>query len=405
MRFPRVYIVAAELMRFLVDHHCGQLQHIADNCVPRGQNLQLQATFLGVLFGLAPPFVVASESGKIDLAQYGAIGDGKTDDSDVQKALTHCSVAGVTCEVAAKKAFLITRPLFMWGNAKLEGEDGSGALVFYVDSAPYLLNVGISGKRKLEAPFRGEIANITFRTVGGDGGRIIYFWRTNGAIIRNNTFYVGQYAYSATSSGNDNNWVINGFSNCIRRNIRITDNKMFANGKELGSEGIGLGNFNGAIIANNEVVGVGDDPIGIHFSSHVTIQNNRLKSVDGRVFVANSQDVENSQNQIERMSSLADRKFYIGIALIYVGVETLEDNSYSAPDRILIRDNYLYFPAGAIDRGVAINLNGVRDTSVERNRVTNNSSLVVATALPTEECLEDCALQRRIRQYADIAPG
>jgi hypothetical protein len=318
----------------------------------------------------------------IDVTQYGAKGDGKSDDTvTVQKALSYCSNTSVTCKIPANKTFLITQPLFLWGNANLQGEDGSGALVFNVASAPYLLNIGISGKNKSEAPFRGEISNILFKTIGGKGGRIIYFWRINGATIKKNTFVVGEYAYSATSSGNDNSWLINGFSNCIRKNVQISDNKIYASGKELGSEGIGLGNFDGAIISSNEIVGVGDDPVGIHFSNHIIIRNNKLRSVDGRVFVANSNDVEISQNHIERMSSLSDNNFYAGIALIYIGVETTENNSYSAPGRTKIHDNFLYYPAGAIDQGAAINLNGVRNTIVENNHISNDSRLVIATAL------------------------
>ena len=271
--------------------------------------------------------------------------------------------------------------MFLWGNANLQGEGESATLVFNVATAPYLLNIGLSRKNKLEEPFRGAVGNIVFRTIGGKGGRIIYFWRTNGAAIINNIFDVGEYAYSATSSGNDNNWVINGFANCVRKNIRISGNKVFANGKELGSEGIGLGDFDGAMISNNEIVGVGDDPVGIHFSNHIIIRNNSLKSVDGRVFIANSTDVEISQNHVERMGSLSDGKFYAGIALIYIGVETLDDNSFSAPNRVWIHDNFLYYPAGSTDQGAAINLNGVRKTIVEHNHISNDSELVTATGL------------------------
>lgn len=343
---------------------------------------ELALLVLAAIFGVISGHAAPSQRPDIVITAYGAKGDGVTDDTvSVQKALSYCSNSGATCKIPADKAFLITRPLFLWGHSNLRGEDGSGALVFNVASAPYLLNIGISGKNKAAAPFSGEISHVLFKTIGGPGGRIIYFWRTDGATIKMNAFIVDQYAYSATSSGNDNRWLINGFANCVRKDVRIIGNKISASGKELGSEGIGLGNFDGAIISNNEIVGVGDDPVGIHFSKHILINNNQIKSVDGRVFIANSSDVEISHNHIERMSSLSGMKFYVGIALIYVGVETLADNSFAAPSGVLIRDNFLQYPAGAVDQGAAINLNGVRKTSVEHNRIRNDSRLVTATAL------------------------
>ncbi|HEY2463012.1 MAG TPA: glycosyl hydrolase family 28-related protein [Steroidobacteraceae bacterium] len=319
---------------------------------------------------------------EVDLGQFGAKGDGQTDDSvNVQRALTYCSMRGATCRIPHNSKYLITQPLFLWGNAKLHGDDGSGELVFKAASAPYLLNIGISGKNGLEAIFRGEISNTTFRVIGGSGGRIIYFWRTRNARIEHNAFYVGSYAYSATSSGNDNSWVVNGSSNCVRENINISGNKIYASAGEGGSEGIGVANFNGAIVSDNEVVGVGDDPVGIHFSTHVVVNNNLLKSVHGRAFVANSNDVVISNNTIERMSSSSDHRFYAGIALIYVGFENQDGNSWKAPRSIQIHHNHMHYPPGALDQGAAINLNGVKATTVEENQIINDSPSVMATGL------------------------
>ena len=335
-----------------------------------------------VLCAVTTERVWSEPSLEIDLGQFGARGDGQTDDSvNVQRALTYCSTRGATCRISANSKYLITQPLFLWGNAKLHGDDGTGELVFKVASAPYLLNIGISGMKDLAAIFRGEISNATFRVIGGSGGRIIYFWRTRDARIEHNAFYVGSYAYSATSSGNDNSWVVNGFSNCVRENIKITGNKIYASAAEAGSEGIGVANFNGAIISDNEVVGVGDDPVGIHFSAHVVVNNNVLKSVHGRAFVSNSNDVVISNNTIERMSSSTDHRFYVGIALIYVGFENQDTNSWNAPRGIQIYHNHMHYPPGALDQGAAINLNGVKATTVEDNQIINDSPSVIATGL------------------------
>lgn len=323
----------------------------------------------------------AEMGAEVDVSLY-AKGDGMTDDTEnLQKALTVCSEKGLTCRFPRGKNFLVTSPIYLWGDASLKAEGGTGAITFNVESSPYLLNVGISGRNKLEKPFTGVISGIKFNVKGGSGGRILFFWRTNGAGIYNNIFDVGGYAYSATSSGNDNAWVKNGFANTIRKNISIVGNKIIAASDNIGSEGIGLGHFDGVLIGGNTITGVGDDPIGIHFCKNVNIINNNLKSVDGRIFVSNSQSVQISYNRHERTRSLKDGRFYKGISLLYIGFETFETNDFLAPSNIHIHHNYLYYPDGAVDHGAAIYLYGPRAAIIESNKVVNDSPFLTATAL------------------------
>lgn len=331
---------------------------------------------------LAEDIDVSQKAVEIDPMSYGAKGDGIIDDTEsLQRAFNICSRKGLTCKIPGGKNFLVTSPLFLWGQANIEGDKTKGLITFNVKSNPYLLNIGISARRKLAQPFSGSISGVHFKVVGGNEGRIIFFWRTDGAKILNNIFDVGGYAYSATSSGNDNNWVVNGFQNSIRKNISIMGNKVEATSNDSGSEGIGLGNFDGALISDNSIIGVGDDPIGIHFCKNIKIIKNDMKSVDGRLFVVNSTNVEIAYNNIERMRSLKDDKFYKGISLLYVGFETLTENEFSAPTNIHIHHNYLYYPPGAIDQGAAIYLYGTRGAVVELNNVVNDSAAVTATAL------------------------
>lgn len=320
---------------------------------------------------------------EIDPMSYGAKGDGITDDTEsLQRAFNICSNKGLTCRISSGKNYLVTAPVFLWGKAHLKGEAGSGSITFNVQSSPYLLNIGISGRNQLEKPFSGVISDVKFKVIGGNGGRVIFIWRSNEASIRDNVFDVGGYAYSATSSGNDNKWVKNGFENTVRKNISITGNKIFAASTNIGSEGIGLVHFDGAMISGNTIIGVGDDPIGIHFCKNIKIKNNIMKSVDGRLFVANSKNVEIGHNKIYRMPSLKDNKFYKGISLLYIGFELLDTkNNFAAPTNIYIHDNYLYYPAGSIDAGAAIYLYGPRGVIVKNNQIINDSELVIATGI------------------------
>jgi hypothetical protein len=321
------------------------------------------------------------EAQEIDPGQFGAKGDGITDDTAaLQKALTLCSTRGWRCKIPGGKEFLVKAPLFMWGNASLEGQGETSSIAFDAPGAPYLFNIGISGRNRVERTFNGRITGVKFKINGGQGGRIIYFWRTNGAEIADNVFDVDRYIYSATSSGNDQRW-LGSVSDYVRKNVVIRGNIIKAKVTNEGSEGIGLGHFDGALIEGNKVIGVGDDPIGIHFSRNIRILNNDVKSVDGRIYVSNSKNVVIAHNRAERMASGLDGRFYQGIALIYIGFETFEANGFAAPTNISIHHNTLVFPEGSIDGGGVIYLYGLRNVSIEHNRVINDSSGVKAAGL------------------------
>ncbi len=344
--------------------------------------LMISCLQTGNVLGKTAEPLLSKPSKVINITTFGAVGDGKTDDTvAIQAALTRCSRLNQTCEIPKGKKFLVRSPLFIWGGANLVGEDGSGTLTFDIPEAPYLFNVGISARQRLEKPFSGKISKARFVANLSGAGRIIFLWRTKNATISDNTFEVGEYAYSATSSGNDNAWVKNGFKNCIRENITIVRNKIIARATAHGSEGIGLGHFDGAMIQDNEIIGVGDDPIAIHFSRSIKILDNTMRSVDGRIFVSNSVTVEIARNSHERMASPQNGKFYKGISLLYIGFESHASSKFSAPTNIDIHHNRLYYPNGAVDHGAAIYLYGVRDTIVQDNQVMNDSALVTASGL------------------------
>ena len=320
----------------------------------------------------------------IDIAAYsGAIGDGIRDDtSRVQKALTVCSTQGLTCVISANKSFLITKELYLWGAGNLVGVDSTSSLHLNTGSVPYILNLGIGGVQQLKQKWSGRIQHVTFKGVGPGTGRIIFLWRSDGGAISNNIFNIGAHGYGPTSSGNNNNIVRNGNANCIRKNIKITDNIVTAEGTDLiGSEGIGLNQWNGAEIARNKISGVGDDMIGIHFSSNVNIHDNDLSGVDGRLFVANSHHVTITNNKIAREASKLTGLWYPGIALLYIGHEADVTNNESAPTNITAQGNTLTYNDGAVDRGAAIYVYGPRNVTITNNKVINNSSTSTAVGI------------------------
>lgn len=325
---------------------------------------------------------ISNQWNEIDVLQFGAKGDGVTNDTvALQRAFNKCSELGLTCKIPKNKTFLVTEELFLWGKASLMGEDETGVIDFRVKDQFYLLNIGISGKNEIEEPFSGVISGVKFKVSGGKKGRIIFFWRTQGARILDNIFEVGNYRYSATSSGNVNSW-LKDINHYVRKNITISRNKIIAKADYLGSEGIGLGSFDGVVISENTVTGVGDDPIAVHYCRNVNIINNFMTSVDGRLFASNSINVEIRENVVRRVPSPLNNKSYKGIALIYIGFEQLNRrNSYSAPTNINVFDNDLYYPPGAIDTGAGIYVYGPRNVHVGRNKIINDSEDVIATAI------------------------
>ncbi len=312
--------------------------------------------------------------------QYGAIGNGVSDDSiAVQKALTRCSKENAVCVFTKNKEYFINTPLFVWGRASICGDDsGSSQIKVGKDAGKYVLNFGLKEKHILGHIYSGQIKNISFSAQEGRG-RLLYFWNTSGAIIENNIFDFGNSGYSATSSGNDYYWFNGNSKKLVRENITIRNNSINANSDKYGSEGFGLSLFDNVIIENNHIYGTGDDPIGIHVCQNVKIIGNKLYSVDGRIFVSNSSGVEIKNNFHSRIKT--SDKFERGISLIYAGYETSNNIKYPKPSKITIEDNKLTYPKGAIDNGAAIYVYGADRVEIIHNTIINNSRTVNASGL------------------------
>lgn len=316
---------------------------------------------------------------------YGAKGDGMHDDSDaVQKALTACSNRfWVKCVLPSDKAFLVTKPLFAWGKATIEGESAQhkGKILFDATGLKYLINFGLSAPGVKQPPFSGIVQNIAFKVIRGDQlGRILFFWRSENAHIINNLFDVGVHSYAATGSGNDVAWLPVERHAYLRSNIFVTGNLMQAESGPKGFEGISFNLFDGVNVADNHILGVGDDPIGIHFCKNVSITNNTLSSVDGRLLVVNSENVSIKGNYIARVPSPQTKTFHQGISLLYIGYESLKVGQLQ-PTNYTVKNNHLSYPPGAIDSDGAIYVYAPNRVRMVANTIENNSSMVKAAGL------------------------
>lgn len=311
----------------------------------------------------------------VDL-NIGGVGDGTTDETSVvQAALTDCSTNSKTCVVEAGKTYKVTSALYMWGAANLRGADPTSTIAFALGAEKYAVRTGLSANLTAATAWSGTMSNLRLvMTSGTVLGRLIWLARTSGATITGVSFYPGNLRYSLTGSGVDGTYLV-GAGNYIRSNLTITNNVIYGTADNLGSEGIGLEGFSTARIARNTVSGVGDDLIGIHLeSNNITIEENTLSGVDGRVYISNSYDVTVRRNVISREASRINGQWYAASALLYIGHETAATNSNTAPKRISVYSNIFIYPAGARDSAAAIYMQGPRDTNIYNNSVFNFSS-------------------------------
>ena len=364
--------------------HTGKCLEVQNASLEAGASVA-QATCADLSYNQFEGTGLVPDSGnpsEIPLTSHGAVGDGVSDDTvAVQLALTQCSNEGLICRVPRGHTFLITRPIYMWGGASLLGEDGTGTMHFTAPD-PFLFMIGISGVNIKEIPWFGTVKHVRFvvTSVGAAAtGRLFFFFRTQFATLTQNAFYMGESTYSATSSHNANQ-VLSGIPNYVRKDITITHNRIEVRRGPNGSEGFGLQDFDGALIAHNTILGTADDAIGIHQCFNIKILHNTLET-RGRLYVSNSRNVEIGHNRITRGVSRSDGVFHESIALIYIGYELFRNTAYAPPTQIWIHDNYLQYLPGAIDGGAAISLLGARDTLVRNNTIVNDSSLVTAWAI------------------------
>jgi len=313
----------------------------------------------------------------------GGLGDGTTNEtSTVQTALSDCSANTKTCVVESGKNYRVTGPLYMYGGASLTCADSTSKITFDVGTTKYPVQIGLSASLTAAAAWTGTISNCTFVMSGGTvTGRLLWLARSSGATITGNSFFPGNLTYSFTGSGVDGTYLV-GAGNYIRSNLTITNNIIAAGANNVGSEGIGLEGFSTATISGNTISGVGDDPIGIHLSSDsITITNNNLSSVDGRVFISNSTNISITNNTISRMSSRLDGTFYAASNLLAVEHETQATNSNPAPESILIKGNTFIVPDGALDSVAAMYIRGARKIAIQQNLYYNYSKLATSRLL------------------------
>ena len=170
--------------------------------------------FLAMLFFMAPSVF----AGMISVKDYGAKGDGLTDDTaDINLALTAASIGGGGEVLFPAGNYLITQEITIPNGVSLLGESGAPA---FIEVNPIAVSKiiwgGITGGTMITTPVRwagridnmvidgNSIAGICFNPVG-----------ITGAMFTNDTFRESTSiaVYMTTTSGNDS--ALNTFMNCF----------------------------------------------------------------------------------------------------------------------------------------------------------------------------------------------
>jgi hypothetical protein len=332
---------------------------------------------------------VCNASNNVSVTEYGVVGDGIVDDTVAfQSALTYCAINQTTCIIPGKKKVRITAPVYLWGKTNLVGERGSEIQPDLIDiTQRFIVNLGISGILQPEIPFTGMVKGITFRVLSGPtdkwlngektipiAGRVIQCWNCEFTKIKGNVFEIGEYFYGATASQ------INGaymFGLGVKHDITIEGNIINQSATFHGQECIGISNAQDIVIKNNHCTGAGDDLIGAHFVDGITINDNVLRGVDGRIFLASTSNAIVKGNHVERMASTLDGQWYQGSTLVYVGYE-YPARQHPRSENVIIQDNVLVLPESAIDAGAVISIRGATNVLVKDNVIRNDSASVTS---------------------------
>jgi hypothetical protein len=314
----------------------------------------------------------------VTLEQYGAVGDGKHDDS---QALQSAIKSGKTILVD-NKTYLINHNIYLYGASSIVGKTNS---VFKLtddlsnaDGKKVWFAIGITGKGLRPFTWTGKIANITF--TAADNAVFNYcinLFNVNGGAISGCVFNWENLKISGTKgdprglsieSINDASWCRS--SNII--NLEIFQNKVLHKEDATGCEGIGISNGSNIKIHDNYVHGVADDAIAVHNTDEFEIVNNKCYTTQGRIMMENSKNGLVKDNYIERIPRQISGGFNGGGALCMVEIGMANKKAFK-PSNIQIIHNYFKLPDGVPSPTYMLRVMAVDNCTISDNTFECNT--------------------------------
>jgi len=330
---------------------------------------------------------------------FNARGDGLTDDTaSLQTAIDTAAASptgGVVRLPANSKFRIASNAIFLHGNVNVVG-DSNDSSVLYVDTAAGALPnsnaivfaCGATAFGQPIASWSGQFYNLKFQTSSNASfQRCIWLLAAKKAGVRNCKFDFTVNGWIGTSSalggtitsGPNANWATGASPSTDFQDFFFEDNFLDLNHNSSNSEGIGFGNVKGLYVQRNKVVGAGDDPIGIHICNKVWIEDNDCSSIDGRIYVENSQEVWIQRNRVTRIVDPVTGLWHAG-SFIHATMTNSATNQNQASKNIYIKDNIAIIPAD-LDSGsnpcpttAVIRANGVQDGLVIKDNIIQMDS-------------------------------
>ena len=295
--------------------------------------------------------------------QYGARGDGVTDDTEAVQAAFNSGEF-----IVLNNKYKITNTLFIDGNKTIIGKGTIYSYLPAVETDEYLILLGATSLGVAGEVFRGTIDGINFEIHNGNYNVVIGGYNSDNTVIRNCTFDCqnGNVKNKVIFFGNNATVVPNNSQN---KNYLI-DNCYFIfdstpTTAQNPCENIGIELRKNVTISNNTVVH-GIDDMGIHQCANVNIIGNRLiENFQSRIFVSNSYDV-----------NIVDNLIQVAAAGICQGIQVCYETTYNSIPTVRnfhIEGNTVDYSENTDSNTTyGIRLQGLVDSIVTNNNLIGN---------------------------------
>jgi hypothetical protein len=357
-----------------------------DEPVSRRRLLTLSALSVGAVGLAAPPAraqapddaYVASGSQVLDPRDYGAVGDGATDDTAALNLALDAALVGNGVVLLTPGAYRCTGTLFLDGAASLVGSPGAELIVSAAGAVTGGWQIHLAvGTR---ARWQGQIRGVTWRAAPELGSGVTHLVNLFDAIdyeIVGNRFY-GFTSCSVVKGANNTAWAED--DGAVRRrglyafNLIDCTQPRTGGGEGLSvSKGKGPDNWaDGMRFIANEVIGVGDDPIGIHGGQDVEVIGNVLSSQEGRILIADTRGFVISGNSCEHVSASG------GSGFIWLSWES-PVTPRGCSDGLISDNRIRIAPGQSVAYGVRVR--GAHGVMVASNMVRNDSTTLTNAIL------------------------
>lgn len=322
----------------------------------------------------------------LDPRDFGVVGDAIADDSvALDTCLRAASDSGKTVLVKSGMNIRVTTNLFIYGQARLEGENKHQCRITLDAPLPastfaYWINFGIPGKGGTPNTWTGRAQNIQFAVTGNALGahpylHVMQFHKAQDFAIEDCVIDVtalGHSPVAAMVSQIDGNWCPTPSTAQGRIVNNLVLGQSNGNPSTGGSGGINLIGMKYGLIAGNYIEGFADDAIAMINCSHCVVRDNWVKGVRSRVAAFSGSDITFMSNYLERQAGhdgvwVANTDFYAA---------HLAGLSSAAPENIKFIGNTAILPAAAPDGSGyhnLLDLGGVRGCVASGNILINDS--------------------------------